>query len=254
MEKAKEISILGCGWLGLPLAKSLDSTRFLVKGSTTSSLKFVELKKNNISPYLISIDDDTTDQIDSFLDSDFLIITIPPSQLFKSKKGLGKLIESIQKSPIKTILLISSTSIYQDVDGLVNENSQLQENSLPFKIEEQLNKHFKNNLSILRLAGLVGPQRHPKDYLSIKHIQNAPNKIINLIQLDDVIKIIHQLIRKPIHDTFNCCMDFHPTRLELFEQLHGTSKCKDLVHSESKSKIIDNSKIKEILNIEFTNL
>lgn len=32
----KTISILGCGWLGLPLAKKLVENQWIVNGSTTS--------------------------------------------------------------------------------------------------------------------------------------------------------------------------------------------------------------------------
>ena len=38
-----KISILGCGWLGLPLAKAIVENGFSVKGSTTSSEKIATL-------------------------------------------------------------------------------------------------------------------------------------------------------------------------------------------------------------------
>ena len=34
-----KIAIIGCGWLGLPLAKKLIKENFIVKGSTTSKEK-----------------------------------------------------------------------------------------------------------------------------------------------------------------------------------------------------------------------
>ena len=39
----KTISILGCGWLGHPLAKFLISENFIVKGSTTTISKLISL-------------------------------------------------------------------------------------------------------------------------------------------------------------------------------------------------------------------
>ena len=39
-----KISILGCGWLGLPLAKALIENGFSVKGSTTSTDKLTALE------------------------------------------------------------------------------------------------------------------------------------------------------------------------------------------------------------------
>ncbi|MDC1274067.1 SDR family NAD(P)-dependent oxidoreductase, partial [Flavobacteriaceae bacterium] len=40
-----KIGIIGCGWLGLPLAKSLISNNYKVKGSTTRKNKLTVLNK-----------------------------------------------------------------------------------------------------------------------------------------------------------------------------------------------------------------
>ena len=75
-----KVSILGCGWLGFPLAKKLIEIDFEVKGSTTSENKLDLLKSNNIEPFLITISEDKiTGTISEFLyDSEILIINIPP--------------------------------------------------------------------------------------------------------------------------------------------------------------------------------
>ena len=51
-----KISILGCGWLGLPLAKALIGNGFSVNGSTTSIDKIGLLENAGITPFLIEID------------------------------------------------------------------------------------------------------------------------------------------------------------------------------------------------------
>jgi len=68
------VSILGCGWLGKPLAVSLVKKGFYVKGSTTSTEKLNELNQLNISPFLIDISMDIN--IVEFLKTDVLIIAI----------------------------------------------------------------------------------------------------------------------------------------------------------------------------------
>jgi 3-hydroxyisobutyrate dehydrogenase-like beta-hydroxyacid dehydrogenase len=50
-----QISILGCGWLGLPLAKALLENGFAVKGSTTSQEKLSVLENSGIQPFLIAL-------------------------------------------------------------------------------------------------------------------------------------------------------------------------------------------------------
>ena len=75
-----QISILGCGWLGLPLAKALLENRFSVKGSTTSQEKLSVLENSGIQPFLIALSEDKTiGNLSSFLEnSKILIIDIPP--------------------------------------------------------------------------------------------------------------------------------------------------------------------------------
>ena len=50
-----KIAIIGCGWLGLPLAKKLIKEIFIVKGSTTSKEKISVLKTEKIEPFLIDL-------------------------------------------------------------------------------------------------------------------------------------------------------------------------------------------------------
>ena len=80
MIQKDKIGIIGCGWLGLPLAKLFLKNDFLVKGSTTSKEKIKNLKSHNIEPHLIEIKDtEIFGDVQSFLkDLDVLIINIPP--------------------------------------------------------------------------------------------------------------------------------------------------------------------------------
>jgi 3-hydroxyisobutyrate dehydrogenase-like beta-hydroxyacid dehydrogenase len=47
-----KISILGCGWLGLPLAKAIVENGFSVKGSTTSTDKLTALENAGINSWI----------------------------------------------------------------------------------------------------------------------------------------------------------------------------------------------------------
>jgi 3-hydroxyisobutyrate dehydrogenase-like beta-hydroxyacid dehydrogenase len=50
-----QVSILGCGWLGLPLAKALVAENYTIKGSTTTPAKLDLLKEEDIEPFLIAL-------------------------------------------------------------------------------------------------------------------------------------------------------------------------------------------------------
>ena len=53
----KQISVIGCGWLGLPLAKFLISEDYKIKGSTTSKDKLKILEQAQINSFLIRLNE-----------------------------------------------------------------------------------------------------------------------------------------------------------------------------------------------------
>jgi len=76
----KTISILGCGWLGKPLAIKLIKKGNLVKGSTTSKHKFKEFDNLGIQPYLISLEN-LKENINDFLNTETRIKNITKKKL-----------------------------------------------------------------------------------------------------------------------------------------------------------------------------
>ncbi|MES2804752.1 MAG: SDR family NAD(P)-dependent oxidoreductase, partial [Bacteroidota bacterium] len=118
-----KISILGCGWLGFPLAKALLKRDYLVNGSTTSTEKLAVLENAGIEPFLIALSENkTSGNVTGFLeDSKILIIDVPPklrgseAESFVSK--IRNVIPFIEKSSIENVLFISSTSVYNDDDA-----------------------------------------------------------------------------------------------------------------------------------------
>ena len=75
----KNISILGCGWLGEPLAISLLESGYLVKGSTTTQSKLTTLEASQIEAYLVDISE--FEDYDTFLNTDILIIAITSNDI-----------------------------------------------------------------------------------------------------------------------------------------------------------------------------
>ena len=54
-----EISILGCGWLGLPLGEHLVREGQAVRGSTTTPARLSELAARDIEPFRIDLGEAT---------------------------------------------------------------------------------------------------------------------------------------------------------------------------------------------------
>ncbi len=270
-----QISILGCGWLGLPLAKVLLKNGFSVKGSTTSVEKLSVLQNSEIQPYLIALsENETTGNLSDFLEnSKILIIDVPPKlrgsatdpssalrMTFVSK--IKNVIPFIEKSTIENVLFISSTSVYGEDNLVVTEETELNpetESGRQLLQAEQLlqnNSNFKT--TTLRFGGLIGDDRHPIKFLAgRKNIEN-PNASINLIHQDDCIGIIMEIIElKSWNETFNAVTPFHPSRKDYY-----TQKAIDLnldlpefnAENSSFGKIILSSKIETVLGYSFRKL
>lgn len=260
-----QISILGCGWLGLPLAKALLKNEFSVKGSTTSVEKLSILEKSGILPYLIALsENETTGNLIDFLEnSKILIIDVPPklrgsaTENFVSK--IKNVIPFIEKSAVENVLFISSTSVYGEDNLVVTEETELNPDTesgrqlLETEQFLQSNSNFKT--TILRFGGLIGEDRHPIKFLSgRKNIEN-PNAPINLIHQDDCIGIIMEILKSNSwNETFNAVTPFHPSRKEYY-----TQKAIDLnlalpefnAENSNLGKTISSTKIENVLEYQF---
>lgn len=246
------ISILGCGWLGMPLACHLIQQDYLIKGSTTTNQKLDRLKTNGITPFLLNIQERDT-QIADFLASEILIIAITS----KSILDFEYLIQNIEKSSIQKIIFISSTSVYDSLNQEVTEKTLVKNTPLA-QIEALFreNNHFKT--TIIRFGGLFGYDRKPGNFFkSGKTIEN-PEGFVNLIHQDDCIAIIQSVINQNVwNETFNSCTDTHPKRRAFYTHVfqkagRGTPLFNE--NSTNEYKIVSNKKIKEALNFSFKHL
>ena len=268
-----QISILGCGWLGLPLAKSLIAKkRYSVNGSTTSENKLQILKDAGINPFLVALESESiSESINSFLaESEILIIDIPPklrgtnsdssdSQRKVFVEKIQTLIPFIAKSTVKKVLFISSTSVYGDEKDLVSEetipNPETESGKQLLLAEEILQKNENFETTILRFGGLIGEDRHPVKFLAGKENLENPDAPVNLIHQNDCINIIEEIINQSKwNEVLNAVAPFHPTREEYYTQ---KAKEQGLVlpkFSSEKSNIkknISSEKIESSLNYQF---
>ena len=74
----KTIGIMGCGWLGKPLAVQLLKKGYKVKGTTTRISKLNELRDAGIDPYLVKLEETHIDGgLEEFLNGiDLLVLNI----------------------------------------------------------------------------------------------------------------------------------------------------------------------------------
>ncbi|REG92186.1 NAD(P)H-binding protein [Flavobacterium aquicola] len=271
----KQISILGCGWLGLPLAKALLLNGFSAKGSTTSESKLSTLKTLGIDPFLISLDSKNTNgKVDDFLyGSETLVIDIPPQLNRKNNDSsiekifvekIKNLIPHIEKSDVKNVLFVSSTSVYGEANGIITEETlprpDTESGKQLLEAEKLLqnNSHFKT--TILRFGGLIGEDRNPIKFLAGKQNLENPETPINFIHQKDCIGIILKIIADDSwNEIYNGVCHFHPSREKYYTQKAAELKLPlpEFDHSKtSTKKLILSDKVVNILGYSFvkTNL
>lgn len=220
--KVKTISILGIGWLGLPLSKSLQSKGYYVKGSVTSNEKKEMLKNSKLELSILKIFDDHMEcSHPDFFDTDILIVNFPPKRTPNIETiypaQIQQILPHIYANKIEKILFISSTSVYPECNKTVFENEEsLPETSNGMACLNAENILFLNNkfsTSIIRFGGLIGPDRNPNRFLKSGIKKGSGQKPVNLIHIDDCIRIINVIIEQNIWgEIINGCSPEHPTR------------------------------------------
>lgn len=263
----KQISILGTGWLGFPLANALVENNYIIKGSTTSENKLESLSKHTIIPYQVALTEEgPKGDISSFLsESETVIINIPPGLRrnpeinFVAK--IQNLIPYLEKSTIKNVLFVSSTSVFSDLEGFPSISEETMPNATSnagkqlIEVEQILQDCTSFNTTILRFAGLFGPKRHPATMLSKRSNIKNPLAPVNLIHRDDCIGIIKEIIEtQSWGEVFNASYPNHPEKFDYYSYV-----CKQMglptpdydFETPSKGKVIKSIQIKEALNYRF---
>ena len=247
----RSISILGTGWLGLPLLRYFAARGFQVRASARSTDRFAELEAAGAEPFVVDIDLAPPDP-DEFLRSPILLVDIPS----KNVDGFGRLVESIESSAVEQVLFTSSTSVYRNTNAVVTEDEGAESPQSPLlAIENRLRAGRGFDTTIVRLAGLVGDGRHPGRFFGPgKPIPN-PDAPVNLVHRDDCVALIGRIVERGAWgEVFNCCADEHPRKRDFYTRaagLLGRDAPPIGTPGTGDYKIVANDKIKAALDYAF---
>jgi len=253
------IGVIGCGWLGLPLAECLVSMGYTVLGSTTHKDKLSALLEKGIDPVLFKLDPmPTGEHFNRLFQADLLVINIPPGRKRNPpgfyEEQIKYLKYQLQGSKVKKVIFISSTSYYPNTNDLVDTNTpyNLEQGSSEAVVQgEHQITQINQDLAILRCGGLMGGDRIPGKWFSGKPTKGA-NTPVNYVHRDDVIKVTSNFIVDwPVTQEkhlFNLVSAEHPTRKDVHERMavkYGFSPPIWDEEATTPSKIVD-SDFKEI--------
>ncbi len=215
-----KIAVVGLGWLGLPLAKSLHAKGYEIIGSTTRSEKLMRLLDSKLSVRILKIGRNNLvgDWTKFIQDVELLIINLPPgkngTEVSDYPQQIAQLISRCEAT--LNVIFVSSTSVYGDESETVTEESATNPTrdagKAVLEAENRIRAHFGKNATIVRFAGLIGENRHPGRFLKAGTSTYAAKRRVNLIDQTDCIRLIESIYdQRKFGEIYNGCADEHPT-------------------------------------------
>lgn len=238
------IAIVGGGWLGQPLALSIQQQGVHpVYVTRTSEQGVKELQHAGLNGLLLKLPFTNQDQTSQFVQSlieknvSTIIGSFPPG----FRKGQGQqyllqwqaLIEVAKQANIDNVIMVSSTTVYPQVSGAVKEedatlqlaanNALFSDNARTMLAAEQALIESTLGYMIVRCSGLFGPNRHPGRFVSkLKSISSAAPA--NMLHLQDAIGVIQFVLSRVTHQILNASSpalvyksEFYQTALQQYD-------------------------------------
>lgn len=262
----KKVAIIGLGWLGMPLALSLTARGWQVTGSKTTQDGVEAARMCGIDSYPLRLEPELVcepDDLEALMNVDALVLTLPARRSGPDAdfylRAVQEIVDTALAHHVPRIIFTSSTSVYGNLEGTVKENSPREPVTASGAVLKELEDWLHNlpgtSVDILRLAGLVGPERHPGNFLAGKSATNGGHGV-NLVHLDDVIAAITLLLQAPKGGhIYNICAPQHPARAVFYPQMANllglTPPTFDDATADSKGKIIDGNRICNELGFEY---
>jgi len=223
----KTIAIAGMGWLGQPLAYRLAGLGYTMKGSVTTVEKATLLQQNGFDAYPVEISESGIQgEVKALLkDADYLIIMIPPGLRRNTGANyvlkMTHFLEAIKEATVRKIILVSSTSVYDDSQGKVTEKDEPKPETIGGKQLRQVEELFINSkeleTTVVRFGGLFGESRNPAKYLAGRKDLADGNAPVNLINREDCINIIIGILKQDAFGiTFNAVNPHHPKKSDFY--------------------------------------
>lgn len=251
-----KISIIGLGWIGLPLAQNLQKKGHTIVGSTTSLEKQKILKAKGINAIQFELVPFPQGKgFQELFASEVLVINIPPRS--RTTDG-GFYLEQLKflrsmadQSSIKKIIFVSSTGVYPDQNNIKAYTEELEITPETTGNITQLKgeKMFSGweELTIVRFGGLLGDDRIPGKYVAGRENVNGHTRV-NFIYRNDAARILEWIIDKELwNETYNGVAPIHSLRKDIYERNAadlGLESPKSYINNqEGADRIISGEKI-----------
>ena len=221
--------VLGCGYLGLRVARLWKSQGDEVYAVTRCQNNAELMKQEGIIPLIADITEPKS--VSRLPKTDTVLFSVGMDRKKYDSvhnvyvNGLKNVLSGISEVPSQ-LIYISSTGVYGNFDGAwIDENSPTapaREGGKACLAAEEIlrNGRFAAQSCILRFAGIYGPQRVPTKALieSQQWKKISSDGFLNLIHVDDGANIIQKVAERAIAcEIFNVSDGNPPKRKEYYQ-------------------------------------
>lgn len=229
--------VIGCGYVGTPLAKRLVELGHEVWGVRRTQESAAKLAEIAVKPFAADISEPGA--LDGLTGPFDWVVNLVSSDKGGAPEyrrvyvdGNRNLIEWTRKNPVKKLVYTSSTSVYAQNDGsAVKESSPAEPTTETSRILVEAEKLLTAAAPtipavVLRVAGIYGPERGHlfKQYLKNEaKIPGQGARIINMIYVDDLVEVIIAALKNGrAGETYNVVDDEPVSLLHFYRWLSET--------------------------------
>jgi nucleoside-diphosphate-sugar epimerase len=274
VEKPLSVGIVGCGWLGKVLAASLQAKKIPVLATSSKPENVAILNQQSIiaQKLMLPADIATLAQHDIFTQHSLVIAITPQFRQGRTDYAdkIAQLVSAAQqRGVVERIILLSSTAVYEGLSGIVEENSELDFSTEKVKVlhaAELAVINFCKQGIVLRLAGLVGPNRHPGKFIQAKKTLSNSSAPVNLIHQQDAVGLIKSLLQVNLSQLslaqenmtgtiFNGVSDTHISKREYYQAAAKALKVDapnvEKARTNENTRVVSGEKAKRLLSYKF---
>ncbi|NVO33044.1 NAD(P)H-binding protein [Hymenobacter lapidiphilus] len=257
------VAVLGCGWLGLPLAQALMAAGYPMRGTTTTPSQLLALHNAGIQPFLLRLAPALTptdaDTLNVLLQGvEVLILNVPPGRGPGQPEAypiiLGQVAEAAAKAGVAHVLLVSSTGVYPDQARIMHEDDAQASPEAESHLLRGEALFQGPNSTVVRMAGLMGPGRQPGRFLAGRTGVAHGEAPVNMIHLHDCIGLLQNVLKQNVWGhTLNGCAASHPSRRTFFTAAasHLGLEPPTFAEGTSGGKQIDSAAIRQLTQYQF---
>lgn len=220
-----KIVLLGAGWLGQQLLEPLRADGHAVIATRQSDEGLTNLSADVQGLRLrLPLESAPSTSLKAVFNDAVVVCSIPPGWRKQQGQGyltrLNSLATLMSLAGSRACIHLSSTGVYQGLDGDVTEQSALQlsdaKAALLLQGEQLLSQ--SRPCCTLRLGGLIGPGRHPGRFLAGRSLVD-PMGAVNMVHSTDVIRAIRLILQQQSWPAvFNLCCPELVSRQKFYQQ------------------------------------